>query len=411
MGLDRPADGGLEGLPAELQAAIPSGGYLRRYVQYGWDSTMSPPEFHLASGLAQMAIIMGNKVQIRGPGGRLYPPHLWLALVGPAGAARKTSGISLATELVDAALGEPRSLPIDTTREALWTTLQEQPVGYMVWSEFAGFLARTRSEYMAGLTEDMCEWWDSALEVRRKLQKATYVVRRPAITILAGGVPERLSDLIRGQDLYGGFFSRFLYVNQVTPVPYRGLVGHGDDRQKLHDELQILAAHDALESPRVEVGLNAPERQMWEAYDQALWHMPETRDPFLSGFQSRSGVQALKLAFCYSFARGSLVPEAEDVANAIAFVEFCRMNGARLVEAAEASATQEGREMRKVMAALRYLGPEHEGGWVPRTNLLRKLNMTARRLDSLLETLEEREDIERRDVATGGRPRVEVKCL
>lgn len=410
MGVERPGHRSLEEVCApDLLAAVPSGGYLRRYVEYGWDSTMSPPEFHLAAGLAQLAIVMGNKVLIRGPGGRLYPPHLWFALVGPAGGARKTSGIQLAMSLVDAAVGEPRSLPTDTTREALWTTLEETPTGYMVWSEFAGFLARTRTEYMSGIKEDLCEWWDSAPEVRRKLQSKSYTVRWPALTILAGGVPERLAELIREQDLFGGFFSRFMFVNQTTEVPYRGLRGHGPERENLHQELRMLAGHEGLQQARYEVSLPADAAGMWEAYDQALWGMPESRDPYLSGFMARCGVNALKLSFSYSLARGSLDPEPEDMANAIAMVELCRQNGSSLVEVAEDNATQDGRNLAKILRTLALQGQKSPGGWVDRSALLAKTRLKARQLEEYLETLEERGEIEQREHATGARPRKEAR--
>jgi len=404
---------GLDDLADELVAAIPDGGYLRRYVEYGWRSTMSPPEFHLACGLTQMAVLMGNKVLIRGPGAKLYPAHLWVAMVGPAGAARKSSGISLATSMLDTSMGDSLAFAVDTTREALWTALQERPYGYMVWSEFAGFLARAKTEYMGGIKEDLCEWWDSPPMARRRLQKAEYLVRQPAMSVMAGAVPERLVDLIQEADLHGGFFSRFLFITQVTPVPYRGLEWDPGRRAELSEELAMLARHPELAAPhaRVEVWLGDAERKVWEAYDQALWEMPESKDPLTSGFMSRCGVQALKLSFCYALARGSLQPEEQDVVNAIAFTEFCRKHAMTLVEEADANGTRVGQTIRRVRDNIRSLAARTPEGWVKQSDLLRRSHLKARDLEEYLETMVDAGSLETREVGTAGAPRREVRLL
>lgn len=389
---------GLDGIGSELRAAIPEGGYIREYVEFGWETTMSPPEFHLAAGLAQMAVLMGNRVLIEGPGGRLYPTHAWFVLVGDAGASRKTSGMTLATDLLSQVLSEPAALPADATREALWAALMEQPTGYIMWSEFAGFLAKTQREYMGGIKEDLCDFWDSPPVVRRKLMKDEYVVTRPSVSILAGGVSDRLVELVKEQDLFGGFFSRFMFVEQVTPVPYRGLVWHGKQRERLTDHLRFLANHHGIPRghfPCRTVGLDDEERLFWEDYDKALWDDPAAKDPLMSGFLARSGVQVLKLAFCYALGRGSLQPEVEDLHHAMALVDITRQNAQSFIADARANATQEGRDLRKIRAAMRVLSHGNEEGWVDQSELLRRTRMRSRNLNEYLETMHESGELQR----------------
>jgi len=175
----------------------------------------------------------------------------------------------------------------------------------------------------------------------------------------------------------------------------------------------MYSTHPDLKGPPHEVWLGEEQRKVWEAYDQQLWEMPESKDPLTSGFMSRCGVMALKLSFCYSLARGSLEPEVEDVVSAIAFTEFCRKQAMVLVEEADANGTRVGQTLRRVRENIRQLAlrandPE---GWVKWSDLLRRSHLRARELEEYLQTMEEAGALETREVLTAGAPRKEVRAL
>jgi hypothetical protein len=381
-------------MDVDLSLAIPTRGYLRDYVALATQTRMSPPEFHLACGLAQMATIMGNRVLIRGLMRNPIPPHSWFVLLAGAG-QRKTTSVALAKDLLRKAIGSDAILPEEFTPEALWQRLSQRSAGLLTIAEFAGFLQHAGVEYMSSIKEDLCKFFDSAPEEKRELRKETFIVRQPSVSIIGATVPERLGDLVRGADVYGGFFSRFLFVHQVTPVPYIGLMSEETDRawDIMEAKLRKLAMHEALHGPRpIEVRFSPEAREMWESYDEDAYVKGQRAE--LASFFARAGTYVLKLAYCYAFAVGSLVPEPADVRHAIAFVDFCRKRTLTLLEA-ELADTKDARDFRRVRRVLASIGDE--SGWVARSELLRKSRMKSRQLDELLADMEQTEEIERRE--------------
>ncbi|MBA2706663.1 MAG: hypothetical protein H0U59_02515, partial [Gemmatimonadaceae bacterium] len=277
-----------------LLGAIPASGYVSDYVEYGCNVTMSPPEYHLAGAISQMAALMGNKVRFP-LGGRSFPAHTWIVLIGRAGAARKSTAVSLATSMLDKVARGLR-LPQESSREALWITLQAQPTGFIEFSEFAAFLAKAKKEYQQGLLEDFCEMFDSPPSMKRVLTKDVYELHEPSITILGAGVTDVIGEMVRGKDLSGGFLSRLLFVPQTTDVSYVGMVGHAEDNEKnrLIDSLKRLIRKVPYSA--LDVTWSKDARDVWETYDKDIIESPEIYSPELSGFYGRTGLYAAKIS-------------------------------------------------------------------------------------------------------------------
>lgn len=388
-----------------LGMAMPEKGYLRDFIEHGCHVSMSPPEFFLAAGLAQISAMLANRATVR-LGGRNYPPHLWVILLGPAG-AKKSTALALAARILDEALPISTLFPQETSREQLWTTLSTRPTGLMILSEFLAFLSKASRDYMAGLKEDLCEIWDSPEKMERALRSGTTLVRKPAVSIGGAAVPEALGEWVKQRDLSGGFLSRFLFVPQTTPLAYKGLdmngdAGHSKLTRWLHELYEELPPAD--KPVRVRFGPEAAAR--WETYDREILDLPTPLE--LSGFAGRCGVYALKAAMCYAYAEtGNLVPEEHHVDMACGFVEYSRRQVWQMLEDLDPS--RDAQDLRRAKATIARLAGSD--GWVPSREVMRSIHLVRRRFDEIMDTLASTEQIEVRTTRPedGGRPSQEVR--
>lgn len=388
----------------EVGAAIPERGYLKSYIEFASQGTMAPPEFHLACGLAQMAALLGNKVVFQ-LGRHSYPAAIWIVLLGKAG-AKKSSAIALATRLLDAATESKLRLPEESSREALLNLLADKPEGYIAWSEFLGFLKKAKLEYMSGIKEGLCEVFDSPLQMSRQLRSGSTTIRRPAVTVLGGAVTDAMGEWVKRGDLEGGFLSRFLFVPQTSKVEYVGLSPQSYDPRE--DDLIAGLSRAKRMIPTMASGpevvvIQDEARKVWEGYDRP---MTEKDVPLeFSGFANRLGLYALKLSLCYALAEGRLSPTADDMWNAVTFVEYARIQTEELVADAFVS-TIDSSEIRRLRELLRVMTNGHPDGWVRRAELLRRAKLTAWKFDRIAETLLQSGDWEEtlQKHESGGRP-------
>lgn len=392
-----------------LEAAIPEGGYLARYIDYGTEVTMAPPEFHLAAGLAQISTILRNEVGFY-LGGRFHPTHLWMVMLGKAG-AKKSSAISLATGLLTETGAEFR-LPSETSREALWDVLARQPCGVLELTEFMGFIQTSNRDYQAGLKEDLIQFFDSLDIHQRELKSGQITVRRPAVTILGAAVTDVVVEWVRARDLAGGFLSRFLFVPQTTGVAYKGMTdpSYGDVRYELRNELLDIQ-HAKQERRRASggehllVSFTAEAQEAWERYDEASLNDPAAQSPEFSGFYSRSGLYSLKIAILNAIAEKCWTVEIDHVLRAVAFVDYCRDQIIRVVDERMTS-SKEGLDIVRVHSLLTRLGGAAE--WVPYSQVLKRSHMTSRHLADIISTMDESGRIEVR-TTEDVRPRKELR--
>lgn len=394
-----------------LQAALPDGGYLARYVEYGTEVTMAPPEFHLACGLAQISALMKNEVGFY-LGGRFHPIHLWMVMLGKAG-AKKSSAISLATGLL-AETGSDFRLPSETSREALWDVLARQPTGIIELTEWMGFIQTSNRDYQAGLKEDLIQFFDSLDLHQRELKSGQITVRRPAVTILGAAVTDVVVEWVRARDLAGGFLSRFLFVPQTTPVPYRGMTdpSFGDIRRELRDEL--IGLENFKQAKRRERGgehmlvpFTGEAQEAWERYDEATLNDPAAQSAEFSGFFSRSGLYSLKIAILNALSDKSWTVEIDHVLRAVAFVDYCRDQIINVVDERMTS-SKDGADIIRVHSLLQRLGGAED--WVPYSQVLKRSHMTSRHLVDIVATMEESGRIEVRTTNTD-RPRKEIRLV
>lgn len=129
-----------------LGEAMPTDGWLGRYLRAVTPLSDVPVEFSLVSGMATLGTALGNSLWIETWGQQIYP-HLWAVLVAPSSFWRKSTAINMAERLMHMA-DHTMVLPSDFSKEKLMEELSARAVGMLSIKEFGGFLASMGKDYM-----------------------------------------------------------------------------------------------------------------------------------------------------------------------------------------------------------------------------------------------------------------------
>lgn len=375
-----------------LGEAMPRTGWLSNYLQAVTPLTDTPVEFSLASGLCAIAAALGNSLWFETWGQRVYP-HVWAVLVAPSSFWRKSTAINMAERVLREA-DETRVLPSDFSREKLLEELQARPIGLLTLKEFGGFLATIGRDYMAGTKEMLTELYDGPDRYTRSLKAQTWIVERPAISLLAATTLDWLESRITDGDLRGGFLGRFLFITATTKSSPKGLTGAMDPGRRLWLRDGLIDLTRVQPGP---VRLLPPARDRYEAWMDG-WESEVTgshHSTDLTGFAVRLQTYALKVAMLHqaSVALTDEGPVDEIALPAMdAAIAYCRLlwrNVSALVDE-EIAIGREAKELRRLRGMV--------GQGIARSELLRLSKMKARDFDQLLDTLVQSGEVTRRRV-------------
>lgn len=375
------ADADLTTARQRLGAALPSQGWLSDYLRAVTPLTDAPVEFSLASGLCAISSAIGNSLWYDTWGQTVYP-HLWAVLVAPSSFWRKSTAINMAEKLLREA-EDSRVLPADFSREKMLEELSARPVGMLTQREFGGFLERLGSTYMAGTKEMLTDLYDGPERYSRALKTKTYVIERPAITLLAATTLDWLESKITDGDLRSGFLARFLFITAATKSSPKGLTGGMDyaARMMLRDALidltkitpgPVTLTPDAMQLYDAWLG-------SWQEEVESVRHASD-----LTGFAVRLQTYALKLSMSYQassvMATGNPVDviDVDSIRSAIAYCRHLWENVASLVDE-EIAIGKDARELRRMRHMV--------GGGITRSQLLKLSRLKARDFDEYLKTL------------------------
>jgi hypothetical protein len=354
-------------LPESIRGLLPSEGFIRDYVEYAFPLTDAPAASHLASAFVMISGLVGTKVSI--PFG---PIHLylviWAVIIGLSSYARKTTAQRIGSDLlreVDPSV----VLPSDTTPQALFDLLVQQPTRVLFLPEFAYLLQQLELKFNAGMKVMMTDLFDvppilqqaratggpGALPGGRNRQ-----VRLPFLTIQTATTAAWLNAHLIDADLVGGFHARFSYWPAfdkggrrlaIPPVPEESA------------RLELIAHAKALAALQGTLGLDLVRRQ----YDE--WHEAHA-DAFeklddrerLGPFWVRLETYCLKFAALYQISvarvRNSPLTEIEPWALelAIRLTDFLQQHLIRLFRE-EIAPTRFIGNQQKLLALLRASSP------------------------------------------------------
>lgn len=435
---------------AQREEATTTGAFLREYQQFGkLASPMTPSEFHVGSGLSMVSMAIARRLHIKVSVTKIYP-NLYKLFVGESTLHRKTTGLSVATGLMEAAgmipmftlagrqtpeaLSEDMSLNIPRTLDS-WTDdakeawLKRRSLAAQrgwVLDEASHLLDSFNRDYSAGMLPQVLELYDSKDkgEGRNTKSSGFESVDKAYLTIFGCTTFEAMTEhMSKAAHWRNGLFARFALITSNETVDWQFWPQPFEYPQELIDKLRFIAfslfgypPHAEIISikgeddkpgyRKVEV-MPLPDHtaffgdgswQLWERYSRAVTHellyqakKDGSIEPLLFPSYGRFPTMMIKVAMQMAVMDATQLPiviEPRHIYAAQEIVESWRQS-LHLVRAG--GRISEGRakadEIRSVLG-------QNGFNYTMRRDLLRAMNCTWSEIEQVVKDMEVAGDIE-----------------
>ena len=372
--------------------------WISDYTEWAETCTDAPRIFHRWTGLSAVSSAVGRDRYLRLGNHKLHT-NLWLILVAPSSAYRKSTCLSLAKSMVAKGF-KNRVLPDDWSVEAFISILERNPVGTLYNQEFYTFTAMLNRSYMESAKPLLTELYDVPSELVRHLQSGTKTVDRPCVGILSATTVDWMLSRMKEEDFAGGFIPRFVLIPAFHKQRTMSLpeAADADVYRDLVRRLKELAP-----SKPGEMTLTDEARAFYhEWYKQTEDKYLNTvgNQTILSGYYHRLMTSCLKVAMLVAVDEGrDTLVDSPDMITATEWCDEVLYVSSELLSD-DLTFTKDQRDRRTV---LNLIKGSPEG--ITRTNLIRTSRLSKNNLDRVVESLlaEERIEDELLDSTAGRR--------
>lgn len=194
--------------------------FLQSYCRTMALHTDAPEIYHYAAAFSIVSALSTRyKYRIRLASGEPSKwMNSWTILVGDSGIARKSTAISMATQILKL-LDADMIAPSDMSPEGFLNQLgarnraeKNNACTLLVASELSLVLAQFGRSYSGTLKPMLMELYDTEKDFKRALARSTLEIPTPRVSLLGGIATELLPRYTTSEDWHGGFFSRSLVV-------------------------------------------------------------------------------------------------------------------------------------------------------------------------------------------------------
>jgi hypothetical protein len=383
--------------------------FVDRYIEWAKGIGDAAPQYHQAGGFVLLSSLLTGPVRLPTSFG-IVIPNLWFMILADTTLTRKSTAMDLAMDLlVD--VDSDAILATDGSIEGLFGALQFRPGRPSVFlrDEFSGLLeAMTKKDYYAGMAETLTKLYDGKFQ-KKILRRETIEVKDPVLIVFAGGIRERILQLLTYEHVASGFVPRFIFITAVSDVDRLRPLGPPTDRtlagrNTLQEHLQKLHDHYTTQQPVTINGKTIYTPAKWEAELTAgAWNlynhyettmmtaalgssMPDLMTPMFDRL-SKSGLKAAVLLAAEEMS-DRLVVEERHLVKAFSYVEYWRHCSLEVVENLGRTASE--RHVQTIFRAIQ------KTNGVSRSEVMQRYHLDARNAEMVLMTLEQRGLISRR---------------
>lgn len=217
--------------------------FITDYLDYASEITDAPLEFHQFVSYGILASVIGNKLFFAFGDTKIYP-NLWLILLAPSSAYRKTTSMSIGKRILSQV--EPAAiLPNEFSTEKLIETLAARPCGTFFFSEFMSLMGLMARDYMQGAKSFLTDIYDCPMTYTRELKGKQFKIVDPCISLISATTQTWFVEKLKESDIGGGFLPRFLIVPSNRKLKDMPLPPMADkDKQKtLTNHLKTLSSY------------------------------------------------------------------------------------------------------------------------------------------------------------------------
>ena len=363
--------------------------FLRAYTEYGCSVTDAPIEFHNFVGLVVLATALGKNISFEYSDFVIYP-NLWVILLAPSSAFRKTTALRIGKRLLSQVCKDTL-LPNEFSQEKLLEIMDRQPQGVFVYYEFMSLAGLLQRDYMAGTKAFLTEIFDCPKRYTRKTKQVSVEIDDPVINMMAATTTEWYLEKAKEGDMYGGFLPRFLYVPVSIKLKTISFPKppDGTGRNKLATLLNEIRT-------TVKGAIEFSE-EAHHHYDKWYRKFEVTggKTNSMSGFQSRLTIYCLKIACLYEIsATRSRIVSIESMEKACKTINWLSRQLQILAE--EFTFTRFASDKKKLLKIIK------ETPGITRAKLMQNAHLSAKNLNEILGTLIEEERLETEFVKKNG---------
>ena len=365
---------------------------IRDFVSLLKKVTYLPDHVILTGALTLLSASINRKLYVAFSMRRYYP-NLFVLFAAPSRSGKNVIINDTIIRMAREAFPE-LVLPRKWTTEKLYALLAERnpSTGIVYNEEFGMYLMNAKKSYMSDVISPFVELYDSPDHDVRSLMSATYTLHNVYIVAVLGTQPSTMESAIKSTIFDTGFLPKFLTVGFERPQrrPVDPLDDHLDEYQHIVETLRNIYLYF----------LNEPAPRPIRLEDSAMdvfYRFADYIDSYGTNYLGTLPEYFLKIAAIKAIDDdpGSPIVTRTDAIFAEAYIKSLLKKMLTLYS------SWSGNKDEMMMARILEWT---DGQWVPRSILLKKLNVRARYFDDLVETLIQRDELEYRTLPTGGRP-------
>ena len=391
-------------------------GFIEEYTKEMKERTGAEPKIIKATAISLFSSVLSRNVKIATSVGDQYL-NLWFFIVSRSGTRKSTVLRDWCSSFLYR-LDKKLVLPDEFTPEALFSVLAvdegDSSYGAYIRDEASGFFSSATKDYMLGIMEKLSLVYDGKTVVRVTKGGGREEIVDPYVTMILAGTPHIYNLLEEGM-FRQGFLNRFLYITSDKVLPfsemhtadgYKTLI---ETRDRLMNELGVVRS---LKEDIVFMMAPSAETK-WNLYRKRLYkdmvEIQKDEDSFVPEYLLRLGdSQVLKLATIFELNKRykEIIEDAsvgletvfsinvESMEDAIKYGEvrkndyFLFLDKFMLQSESRKIITHK-KEIERCFKKIKEMGVE--GIW--RRDLLRSMHWNADFLDSILNTLQQSDQI------------------
>lgn len=330
--------------------------FIERYQEWARSLGDAAPQYHQAGAFIALSSLLAGAVRLPTSFGTIVP-NMWFMILADTTLTRKTTAMDIAMDMIEQ-IDSNTVLATDGSIEGLLTGLSTRPgiPSVFLRDEFSGLLeAMTKKDYYAGMPEMFTKLYDGKMQ-KRILRKEVIEVRDPILVFFAGGIRERITQLLTHEHIQSGFIPRFIFITAESDVSKLRPLGppteeNLDTGEAIRDELQEIYSHyratirleikgarQAIETAKRWSASLTPEA--WIRYNKLEAQMLDTglrsgRQDLMTPLYDRLSKSILKAAVLLSASRqrnGEVVVTEDDILRAIMYGEQWRVHARGMVK-------------------------------------------------------------------------------
>jgi hypothetical protein len=396
--------------------------FIQDYIEWAKGLGDAAEQYHQAGALVLLSALTAGNVRLPTSFGMIYP-NMWFMILADTTLTRKSTAMDIAMDLLEE-VDSSAILATDGSIEGLMGSLATRPGKPSIFlrDEFSGLLESiTKKDYYAGMAETLTKLYDGKMQ-KRVLKKEVIEVKEPRLILFAGGIKNKVCQLLTYEHIGSGFMPRFVFITAESDVAKVKPLGppttkDSSGRKLMLDFMNKLHSHYHTEAGLREdpvsgrLVMMAPytwdaelTQEAWIRYNKLESDMMKvalaTEQPdLLTPTYDRLCKSALKAAILIAASEQLVAPGQKIVIDlkillvAISYMTEWLHYGNKVIK--DVGITRDERVLR---AVLRHI--ENNPGKT-RSVLMQRLHLNARSCEQILLTLEQRRQIHR-DKKSGG---------